>query len=117
LLKALHPRHVEVVLQRVDEAEVDEMWSFVGKKKRPRWLWHALDHRSGKVLAYVFGRRTDEAFVKLKTLLKPFGIRRYYSDSWGPTNGTSPPKSTAPASATRSKSSANISHCARASSG
>jgi len=38
LLKALHPRHVEVVLQRVDEAEVDEMWSFVGKKKRPRWL-------------------------------------------------------------------------------
>ena len=38
LLKALPPRHVEVVLQRVDEAEVDEMWSFVGKKKRPRWL-------------------------------------------------------------------------------
>src|SRR5947199_8751196 len=64
LLKDLHPRHVEVVLQRVDEAEVDEMWSFVGKKKRPRWMWHALDHRSGKVLAYVFGRRTDEVFVK-----------------------------------------------------
>ncbi len=83
LLKDLHPRHVEVVLQRVDEAEVDEMWSFVGKKKRPRWLWHALDHRSGKVLAYVFGRRTDEVFVKLKTLLEPFGIRRYYTDSWG----------------------------------
>ena len=83
LLKALRPRHVEVVLQRVDEAEVDEMWSFVGTKKRPRWLWHALDHRSGKVLAYVFGRRTDEGFVKLKTLLKPFGIRRYYTDSWG----------------------------------
>jgi insertion element IS1 protein InsB len=28
--------------QRVDEAEVDEMWSFVGKKKAPRWLWHAI---------------------------------------------------------------------------
>jgi len=83
LLKALHPRHIEVVLQRMDQAEVDEMWSFVGKKKKPRWLWHALDHRSGKVLAYVFGRRTDEVFVKLKPLLKPFGIRRYYTDSWG----------------------------------
>ena len=83
LLKDLHPRHVEAVLQRVDEAEVDEMWSFVGTKKRPRWMWHALDHRSGKVLAYVFGRRTDEVFVKLKTLLKLFGIRRYYTDSWG----------------------------------
>jgi insertion element IS1 protein InsB len=83
VLKALQPRHIEAVLQRVDEAEVDEMWSFVGKKKQPRWLWHALDHRSGKVVAYVSGRRTDEVFVKLKTLLKPFGIRRYYTDSWG----------------------------------
>ena len=67
----------------MDVTEVDEMWSFVGKKKEPRWLWHALDHRSGKVLAYVFGRRTDEVFVRLKTLLEPFGIRRYYTDSWG----------------------------------
>ena len=27
-----YPSHVEVPLQRLDEAEVDEMWSFVGKK-------------------------------------------------------------------------------------
>lgn len=83
LLKALHSPHIEAVLQRVDRAEVDEMWSFVGKKKKPRWLWHALDHRSGKGWAYGFGRRTDEAVVKLKTLLKPFGLRRYSTDSWG----------------------------------
>ena len=83
LIAGLSPSHVEVVLQRVDEAEVDEMWSFVGKKKEPRWLWHAIDHRTGKVLAYVFGRRADEVFVKLKTLLEPFGITRYYTDSWG----------------------------------
>jgi insertion element IS1 protein InsB len=51
LIERLHPNHVAVVLERVDEAEVDEMWSFVGKKKGPRWLWHALDHRTGKVLA------------------------------------------------------------------
>ena len=59
------------------------MWSFVGKKKAPRWLWHALDHRTGKVLAYVFGRREDHAFLELKTLLVPFGIRRFYTDGWG----------------------------------
>jgi len=46
-------------------------------------LWHAIDHRSGKVLAYVFGRRKDEVFLKLKTLLAPFGITRYYTDYWG----------------------------------
>ena len=83
LIEALHSSDVAVVLERVKEAEVDEMWSFVGKKTEPRWLWHAIDHRTGKVLAYVFGRRTDEVFVKLKTLLEPFGLTRYYTDSWG----------------------------------
>jgi IS1 family transposase len=67
----LHPDEVEVVIRIAEEAEVDEMWSFVKRKKTPRWLWHAIDHRSGKVLAYVFGRRQDEVFLKLKALLEP----------------------------------------------
>lgn len=70
-------------IQNVAEAEVDEMWSFVGSKKAPRWLWHAIDHHTGAVLAYVFGRRRDQVFVALKRLLKPFGITRYYTDYWG----------------------------------
>jgi insertion element IS1 protein InsB len=83
LLTLLHPDEVEIVIRRADEAEVDEMWSFVQRKKAQRWLWHAIDHRSGQVLAYVFGRRKDEVFLKLKALLEPFGITRYYTDSWG----------------------------------
>jgi insertion element IS1 protein InsB len=79
----LNPDEVEVVIRIAEEAEVDEMWSFVRRKKAPRWLWHAIDHRSGKVLAYVFGRRQDEVFLKLKALLEPFGITKYYTDSWG----------------------------------
>ena len=72
-----------MLLARGKAAEVDEMWSFVGKKKAPRWLWHALDHRTGEVLAYGFGRREDQAFLKLKTLLAPFGITRFYTEGWG----------------------------------
>ena len=72
-----------MVIRRVDEAEIDEMWSFVGKKKEQRWLWHAVDHRSGKVLAYVMGARQDEVFLQLKRLLEPFGIRQFYTDGWG----------------------------------
>jgi insertion element IS1 protein InsB len=83
VIKGLHPSHIEVVLRRVAEAEVDEMWSFVGKKKEPRWLWHAIDHYTGQVLAYVFGRRKDEVFLQLKALLEPFGITRDYTDHWG----------------------------------
>jgi insertion element IS1 protein InsB len=34
-------------------------------------------------LAYVFGRRTDEIFLRLKALLEPFGLTRFYTDHWG----------------------------------
>jgi insertion element IS1 protein InsB len=83
LLNTLPPDEVDVMIQRVEEAEVDEIWSYVGKKREPPWLWHAIDHRSGHVLAYVLGRRKDAVFLKRKALLEPFGITRYYTDSWG----------------------------------
>ena len=38
---------------------------------------------SGKTLAYVFGPRKDSAFLRLKALLNPFGIKKYYTDKWG----------------------------------
>ena len=51
------------------------MWRFVQNKGNQRWLWHAIDHASGKVLAYVFGARKDKVFNQLESLLKAFGIR------------------------------------------
>ncbi len=88
LLEWLKPEQIEVDIVRVEEleeagvgeSELDEMWSYVGKKSNPRWLWHAIDRHSGQVLAYVFGRRKDEVFLKLKKLLEPFGIKRYCTD-------------------------------------
>ena len=83
LLDTLNPDEVVVEIVKVEEAELDEMWSFVGGKENPRWLWHAIDHRTGAVLAYVFGDRKDRVFLQLKELLKPFGIKRFYTDGWG----------------------------------
>ena len=82
-LNTLNPDEVTVDIERVGEAEMDEMWSFVGRKDNQRWLWHAIDHQTGTVLAYVFGRRKDEVFLKLKALLDPFGLTHYYTDKWG----------------------------------
>lgn len=65
------------------EAEIDEMWSFVKNKGNQRWLWHAIDHASGQILAYVFGERKDKVFLQLKSLLNPFGIKHFYTDDWG----------------------------------
>ena len=91
VLQHLPPEHVEVEICRADElaqrrglaSELDEMWSYVGKQVEPRWLWHAIDHHSGTVLAYVFGRRKDAVFLQLQALLEPFGITRFYTDGWG----------------------------------
>jgi insertion element IS1 protein InsB len=91
VLRLLNPEQVEVKICRADDleehcglsSELDEMWSFVGRKSNPRWLWYAIDYHTGKVLASVFGRRKDEVFLELKKLREPFGIRRYYTDGWG----------------------------------
>jgi insertion element IS1 protein InsB len=83
LLRSLNPDEMAVTIERAGEAEMDEMWSFVSKKGKPRWLWHAIDHHTGAILAYVFGRRKDEVFLQLKALLEPFGLTRFYTDHWG----------------------------------
>jgi len=91
VLQSLPPEQVEVTICRADDlaqgrastSELDAMWSYVGKKAEPRWLWHAIDHHRGTVLAYVFGRRKDAVFLELQKLLQPFGITRFYTDGWG----------------------------------
>ncbi len=74
-------------LERLEEiicfsVSVDEQWSFVKSKANQRWLWYALEKRSGKVLAFVFGKRSDKTILKLKALLSSFNSSRYYSDEW-----------------------------------
>ena len=90
-MNQLQPDQVEVIIAQIDaeaelgveEAELDERWSFVHSKQNPRWLWHAIDRKSGQVLAYVFGRRKDNVFLQLKELLEPLRIKRYCTDGWG----------------------------------
>jgi insertion element IS1 protein InsB len=74
---------IAVEVRRVEAAEIDEMWSFVGSKAQQRWLWHAIDHVSWVVLAYAFGNRADRVFLKLQKLLKPFGLVHFYTDAAG----------------------------------
>ena len=83
VLARLAPENIAVVIQKVEDAEVDEMWSYVHSKENRRWLWNAIDHNTGKILAYVFGDRKDAVFLKLKDLLEPFGITRFFTDDWG----------------------------------
>jgi IS1 family transposase len=77
------PRSRAISVQVGRAADLDEMWSFVGTKASARWLWHAADRHTGRVLAYVVGPRKDATFLKLQALPTPFGITRYYTDRAG----------------------------------
>ena len=74
---------VDILPYHEGEAELDEQWSYVGNKGNQRWLWLAICHVTRTVLAFVFGGRTDNVFLKLKELLAPYGISIFYTDNWG----------------------------------
>jgi insertion element IS1 protein InsB len=83
LLRQQQPDDQAIMVVRVEAAEMDEVWSFVQSKKQQRWLWHAIDHKSGKVLAYVLATHEDAALKQLQQLLASFSIQQFYTDGWG----------------------------------
>jgi insertion element IS1 protein InsB len=62
----------------------DELWSYVGKKHPPRWLWWVEEVRTGHVVAYVFGRRTHATFERLRQVLTRAGltVALWVTDAW-----------------------------------
>jgi insertion element IS1 protein InsB len=39
--------------------EVDELWSFIGRKREPWWVWTALDSRTRQVVGMAVGERDE----------------------------------------------------------
>ena len=63
--------------------ELDELWSFVLKKSRKRWIWIALCRKTRQVVAYFIGDRSQASCQKLWERI-PDAYRRghCYSDFW-----------------------------------
>ena len=51
-----------ILYDQVESAELDEMWGFIQNKRNQRWLWLAINHDTGDILAYTFGKRKDKVF-------------------------------------------------------
>jgi insertion element IS1 protein InsB len=49
-----------VIVQRL-EAELDELWSFVGKKANRHWVWIAMDASTRQVIAFHVGDRSGQS--------------------------------------------------------
>lgn len=66
---------------RVADVELDEMWSFVEKKKNQCWLWLAYAPKQRQIMAFSLGRRTDESLQILLNKLSSVQITRFLTDN------------------------------------
>jgi IS1 transposase len=74
VLEALAAKQVEGGARAGVEVELDEMCSFVGNKDAARWLWHAITHHTGCVVAYRFADNGPAAQVIIR-------LRRVHIDT------------------------------------
>ena len=49
-----------MILHRL-EAEIDELWSFVGAKANRHWVWIAMDATTRQVIAFYVGDRSGQS--------------------------------------------------------
>lgn len=63
--------------------EIDEQWSYVGKKSQQRWLWYAWLPHLKRVFAYALGSRGDDTLKTLLDRIKGFNVRLFCTDDWG----------------------------------
>jgi IS1 family transposase len=63
--------------------ELDELWSFVLKKARKRWVWLALCRQTRQVVAFVVGDRSAQTCRRLwEAIPEAFRRAHCYTDFW-----------------------------------
>jgi IS1 family transposase/transposase-like protein len=64
--------------------EIDEFWTYVGKKKNKVWLIYAYHRTTGEIVSFVWGKRNLNTVKKLRTKLSLSGISfdTVYTDNW-----------------------------------
>ena len=75
-LRPIHPEELPGAMERAGAAAREERGSCVGTKGAQRWLWPAMDHPTGAVVASVCGRRNDAVLLRRTALREPCGLTR-----------------------------------------
>ena len=84
IIKAEAQRVAEPAVGKlVKNLEVDEFWSFVGKKANQRWTWYGFDRERKRIVASVNGRRTDANCRALSEKVKRAKVKLFHTDQWG----------------------------------
>jgi len=76
-LPRLRPKKAQ--RKRWEALELDEMWTFVGRKKRKVWRWLAVERASQSIVAWVLGSRGTATLALLRRYHRH---TRYFTDAW-----------------------------------
>ena len=70
--------------KRYDCLEVDEFWTYVGRKKNWKWLIYAYHRETGEIVVYVWGKRDLKTARRLRRRLEEHGVSygRIVRDDW-----------------------------------
>jgi len=85
LLVNVNPKYANLTNPIKVRLEMDEQWGRVYCKDTPCWLWHAIDHDTGDVIAFVIGSRKKEMCKKLWEALLALNVEItdvYTDDNW-----------------------------------
>ncbi|MCS6796801.1 MAG: IS1 family transposase [Raineya sp.] len=62
--------------------QIDELWSFVGKKEKKVWIWYAYCSESKEILAITMGKRGKNRVRDLLKRLRGISIDFFATDGW-----------------------------------
>lgn len=73
----IKPKH-----KRYKRVQIDEQWSYVGKKEKKVWMMYALCAETGEILAASWGKRNRAGVRRLMMRLKTVDIETHATDHW-----------------------------------
>ncbi len=62
--------------------QIDEQWSYVGRKEKKVWMIYAYAVEEDEILAFTMGKRSAEAVRNLFVKLKALDIDAFLTDDW-----------------------------------
>jgi IS1 family transposase len=76
VLKTLRTSNYQIIPAKThyDCLEIDEFWTYGGKKKHRYWLIYAYHRKTGEIVAYVWGKRDLKTAKKLYEKLQQLGV-------------------------------------------
>ncbi len=81
IIRNAFPVDIEPQQLHHDAVQIDEQWSYVGRKKKKVWLLYAYSARDAEILAFKMGKRNGKTVYNLWFKMKHIPIDFFRTDN------------------------------------